>query len=294
MGDVFRTTLAIYRDYGGSSMMTILVTAAVLYLWVVEERKEIKILFVYLTAGLAGLFFFPLFSYAAIHIFLDSQVYYRLLWLIPMGMVTAYGAARAVSQIEARRKRAVISVLFVLFLAQSGSLIYCNPMVTKAENLYHLPGSVISTADVMHVEGRDVKAVVPSEMLQFIRQYDAGIHLAYGREALVDGWSSNPLYHTMEESPVHSFDVTDYAKQQGVEYIVLRAGTPIVGSKPIEDYEFTYLTTVENYDIYIFDRAEFAEEKKKEYKSSADADRDDFYIRTEPLSNGQIIMEETE
>ena len=252
MGEVIRTTLNIYKNYGGSSMMTLLVIAAVIYLWVTEEKKEIRQLFVYLTAGLAALFFFPLFAYAAMHFFLDSQVYYRLLWLIPMGMIAAYAAAKAVSQIETKRKRIVVGILFSLLLVQGGSLIYANPMVKKAENLYHLPQAVISVADVMHVDGRDVKAVVPAEMLQFIRQYDASIHLAYGREALIEGWSNNQLYEAMEASPVRSYAITDYGKQQGVEYIVLRTGTPIVGTNPINHYEFSYLTTIENYDIYIF------------------------------------------
>ena len=139
---------------------------------------------------------------------------------------------------------------------------------------------MIAAADVMHVEGRDVKAVVPGEMLQFIRQYDASIQLAYGRDALVDGWSNNPLYEAMEANPVRSYAITDYAKQQGVEYIVLRAGTPIAGSKPIGKYEFSYLTTIENYDIYIYDRAEFAEEKKKEYESLTDSGRVENYLYT--------------
>ena len=294
MGEVIRTTLTIYKNYGGSSMMTMLVIAAVVYLWVTEEKKEIRQLFVYLIAGLAVLFFFPLFAYAAMHFFLDSGVYYRLLWLIPMGTIVSYAATKAVGQIEVRRKRIVTGILFALLLMQGGSLIYANPMVTKAENPYHLQKSVISVADAMHVDGRDVKAVVPAEMLQFIRQYDASIHLAYGRDALVEGWSSNPLYEAMEERPIHSYDVTDHSKQQGVEYLVIRTGTPIVGSKSIEEYEFSYLTTVENYDIYIFDRAEFAEEKKQEYKSSAEEEREDFYTRTEHLSDGMIEMEESE
>lgn len=281
MSEVIRATLSIYKNYGGSSMMTMLAGAAVLYLWITEEKKEIKILFVYITAAVGGLFFFPLFAYAAMHFFLDTQVYYRLLWLVPMGMVVSYGAVRLLSHLETKRKRFFAGILTAAFIMQSGSLIYRNPLVTKAENLYQLPSSVIAVADAMKVEGRDVKAVVPGEMLQFIRQYDASIHLAYGREALVDGWSSNPLYDAMEATPVRSFAITDYSKQQGVEYIVLRVGTPIVGTNPIEHYEFSYLTTIENYDIYIFDRAEFAEEKKAEYASFLDMEREDYYTRTE-------------
>ena len=280
MGEVFHTTLTIYKAYGGSSMMTLLVMAAVLYLWVTEEKREIRQLFVYATAGIFALFFFPLFSYAAIHFFLDEGIYYRLLWLIPGGMVASYAAVRALSRIEMKQKRLVVGVVFSLLLIQSGSLIYQNPLVTKAENDYHLPKEVIAVADVMHVEGRDVKAVVPAEMLQFIRQYDASILLAYGRDALVEGWGSNPLYEAMETNPVRSYAITDYARAQGVEYIVLRSGTPIVGGKPIEKYEFSYLTTTENYDIYIFDRAEFAEEKKQEYPSGLNADWEENYTHT--------------
>ena len=281
MMDVINTTLTIYKNYSGSSMMMLFVAAAVVYLWILEEHKEIRLLFSYLAAFVAALFFFPLFSYAAIHFFLDAQVYYRLLWLIPMGVIVSYAIVKAISQIEVRKKRVVVGIIMALFLMQSGSLVYQNAMVTKAENLYHLPQSVIDVADVLHVEGRDVKAVVPGEMLQFIRQYDASIHLAYGREALVEGWSNNPLYEVMEAKPVRSFLVTDYAKQQGVEYIVLRTGTPIVGGKPIEQYEFSFLTSVANYDIYIFDRAEFASEKKEAYKSTIDPNREDYYTKTD-------------
>ena len=78
MSEVIRTTLSIYYNYGGGSMMTVFVIAAVAYLWITEEKKEIKILFVYLTAAIGALFFFPVFAYIAMHFFLDSQVYYRL------------------------------------------------------------------------------------------------------------------------------------------------------------------------------------------------------------------------
>ena len=291
MSEVIRTTLSIYYNYGGGSMMTVFVIAAVAYLWITEEKKEIKILFVYLTAAIGALFFFPVFAYIAMHFFLDSQVYYRLLWLIPMGMIVSYAAVKVISQLEMKRKRVVAGILIALFMIQSGSLVYRNPLVTKAENLYQLPKSVIAVADVMKVENRDVKAVVPGEMLQFIRQYDASIHLAYGREALVDGWSNNPLYEAMEKRPVHSYELTDYARQQGVEYIVLRAGTPIVGSKPIENYQFSYLTTIENYDIYINDIVPYAAEKKQEYASTIDPNREDNYKQTVPLSDGKIFVE---
>ena len=55
MLEVMKTTLNIYQNYGGDSMMTLLVMAAILYLWVSEERREVKILFVYLVTGIIAL-----------------------------------------------------------------------------------------------------------------------------------------------------------------------------------------------------------------------------------------------
>ena len=46
MTEVIQTTINIYKNYMGNSMMAVLLMAAVLYLWVTEEKKEIRILFV--------------------------------------------------------------------------------------------------------------------------------------------------------------------------------------------------------------------------------------------------------
>ncbi len=272
MGEAIRTTLDIYRNYEGTGCLLFLVSIAVVYLWMFEEKKEIRTILVYVPFGIIVLFFFPLFSYISMRYFLDDQVYYRLLWLIPMGLLACYGIVKVISRLNVRKKRIMVGTLLGLFLLGSGNLIYANDAVTITKNLYHLPPEDIAVADVMHVDGRDVKAVVPSEMLQFIRQYDASIKLAYGREELIEGWRSNPFYDAMESNPVRTFLITDYAMQQGVEYIVLRSGTPLVGTKPINKYRFSFLTSAYNYDIYIFEDAPFFEEKKQEYRATFDED----------------------
>lgn len=270
--------LIAYDGYKGESFLVILAFSAVLYIWIIEKSPEIKLVLARLPMILLALFFFPAFSFVASRYFLDGGVYYRVLWLIPFTIITAYALVRVISSLSTHKKRAVCTLLFVLMIAQGGSFIYLNPLMTRAQNLYHLPEEVIEVADVMHVEGRNVKAALPGEMLQFIRQYDPSINLAYGREALVDGWSANPLYDILESNPVKSYHLTDEAKIQGVEYIVLRTGTTIVGSKPIDEYEFSLLAQIKGYDIYIFDRAEFARSKKEMYLPLLPKDREDHYI----------------
>ena len=51
----------------------------------------------------------------------------------------------------------------------SGSFIYSNEFFNRAENLYHVPQSVVDICDAIEVEGREVMAVFPAELLQYVR-----------------------------------------------------------------------------------------------------------------------------
>lgn len=270
----------IYENYSGTSMMLVWFVLAVIYLWIAEKDKNIKMMFCYVLSVIGILFFCPIFAYIAMRYFLDSQTYYRVLWMLPMGIVVSYASVKLATSVPSVRNRKIFAAAIILCIAVTGQFIYSNKSVTMGENAYKLPSDVIKVADIMRVEGRSVKAAVPSEMLQFIRQYDASINLAYGRDALVEGWSGNPLYDAMESMPIRSWLVSDTAKQQGVEYLVIRTGTPIAGSKPISDYEFSYLTSVGAYDVYIFDRADFAEEKKEAYKGTGHSEHNENWINT--------------
>lgn len=270
----------IYEDYSGTSMIFVWFLISIFYLWIAEKDKNIKMMFCYVMSLIGVLFFCPLFAYASMRFFLDSQTYYRVIWMLPMGIVVSYAAVKLATSVPSVRNRKIFVVCIILAIATTGQFIYSNKSVSIGENPYKLPTDVIKVADIMRVEGRTVKAAVPAEMLQFIRQYDAGINLAYGRDALVEGWSGNPLYDAMESTPIRSWLVSDTAKQQGVEYLVIRTGTPIAGSRPLSDYEFSYLTTAGAYDIYIFDRADFVDEKKEQYTGMGLPDYNENWINT--------------
>jgi len=268
MINAFLRSMEIYESYSGTSMIFVWFIISMLYLWTTEKDNDIKLLFCHLMCIMGVLFFFPPFAYTAIHVFLDNQTYYRFIWLMPIGLIVSYVAVKLVFGVASPKYRRVLAISIIIGMMVSGNFIYSNNSVTMAKNEYKLPVDVVSAADIMHVDGMEVKAVVPAEMLQFIRQYDASIMLAYGRDALVEGWSGNPLYDAMESVPVRSWQISDTARQQLVDYIVLRTGTPIAGSRPLSSYEYSYLTSTGIYDIYIFDRAVFAEEKKEQYKNN--------------------------
>lgn len=294
MLEALSKTLSAYDAYKNGSFFLMIGFAAILYLWIMEDKKGILMVLAAVPSVIMALFLFPAFAFVASNYFLEGGVYYRILWLIPLSMITAYAFTRTISRLGDRKKRLVTMGLFTVLIVGAGQLVYLNPLISPSQNPYQLPQSVINAADIMHVEGRDVKAALPAEMLQFIRQYDPSIQLAYGRDALVDGWGSNNLHDALEEPFIRSYAITDAAKAQFVDYIVIRTGTTVVGTNPIEQYEFTFIAETDGYDIYIFDRSEFADEKKKVYLPLVDPDRDNCFVEgaTGPDSEFKYIPQE--
>lgn len=252
MMEMLRFTIKIFKDYSGSSMYTLLFLCALFFLWLTEEEKGKKVLLVYLTTVIFALFFFPLFAYLAIHYFLEEEVYYRFLWLLPMGVIVCYSITRLIGMMNTGLRKALVGFLCAVYIIGSGKLVYANPAVTQAENMYHLPESVIQVADRLVLEGETVKAVVPGEMIQFIRQYDTTIMMPYGREMLVDRWSISvnyELYELMESDNIYMQYLEALCKENDIDYAVLRQTTPVYGD--MEACTLKKIDSAEGYDIYM-------------------------------------------
>lgn len=250
MLEIIRRTIEIYQSYGGSGAYFLFFLAALFYLWFQEEDKSLRIVLVYLSSSVFVLFFFPVFAYYAMHYFLDKEVYYRFLWLLPFGIVVSVAIVRLIGRTQKRVYKVAAGAICIALIVVNGRLVYNNPAVTKAENLYHLPNEVIAVAKELQIEDTWVKAVVPSELIQFIRQYDGYILMPYGREMLVGSWEQNhDLYKAMESDNIHAEYVTILCRENEVDYIVVRKLTPVSGD--FEAYGFQKLAETEMYYIYI-------------------------------------------
>ena len=261
--EAFRMTIDMYRDFSGTGMVTVFFLAALCYLWFWEKDKGIRVILVYLVTAVLVLFFFPLFSYLAIYHFLDNEVYYRFLWLMPMGVIACYVVVRVLEQIENGCRRALFGVACAAMIMVQGSLIYANPSVVKAENPYHLPQTVIDVADIIGIDGQWVKAVVPAEMIQFIRQYDPMIMMPYGRDMLVESWDvqggNREMYEAMEADIIHAQYLVLLCQQEKVDYIVVRQTSQIGGD--FEEWGFMKIASITGYDIYMDKHSQYYEEK---------------------------------
>lgn len=220
MYGIFMESLVIFKLYTGLKLLLALSLVMWLFLLVTERNKKVRIVLVYAPFLAAALFLFPVSRKAFVAAGLDGETYYRVLWTIPMGVIFCYGACRLFA--ERRRIGLVIAGALVIVC---GSFVYQSPYITRAENLYHIPDTVVKICDRIKSGDPDVRvsAVMPTELIHFVRQYDASINMPYGREMLVERWEYyNAVYEAMEKPEVVSMEeLLAVTRQENCAYLVM-------------------------------------------------------------------------
>ena len=179
-------TINIIIQYEGSGFILLLYAAAFVLL-LKNETDRLCVLF--LLPPVHGI-------YSKIE---GSDTYYRLFWLLPAGTTIVYAAVRTFAD---HLRRMLILMAFLIFLC--GSNVYENRNIVKAENRLHIPQAVLDVCNTITNDtgGKPAMAAMPSELVQFVRQYDTRIMMPYGREMLMPAYANyyNAVYAAMARS----------------------------------------------------------------------------------------------
>lgn len=246
---MWNTVNYLFRSYMGTGLIVIWFLAALVYLLLTEKRKHIRILFVYVPLILLLFFFNPLFA-RLVYDNVGDEIYYRILWLIPITVVIAFAAVEIYGKLK-EKQRIWFALAAAVLIMISGSYVYNNPYFRKAENLYHVPQSVVEICDAIEVEGREVMAVFPAELLQYVRQYSPVVCMPYGREITVERWNlltENPLYDAMEAEEIDAERLAGLAREELCAYVILPEDKKVNGN--LNDHDFETFGRVEGYVIY--------------------------------------------
>lgn len=223
MFGIFMESVVIFKLYTGLKPLLLLTLLMWLYLLFREKNRRNRLMFVYAPLIIVLLFLFPLSRKFFVAAGLDPETYYRILWTIPMGIITIYGFCRLFE-----KHRRIGTALTAVLIALCGSLVYQSDYISKAENSYHIPDTVIEICDLIEPENPDarVSAVMPPELIHFVRQYSARINMPYGREMLVGQWDYyNAVYEAMEGSEVVDMEkLLEAVREEYCQYIVMAPG----------------------------------------------------------------------
>lgn len=258
---MWRDVIELFQAYMGTGMIVIWYMISLVYLWINEKRKDLRILFLYFPVILLLVYFNPLFA-GLVYRAAGGEVYYRILWLLPVTLTIAYACVQISRRIAGTQaapgsffhgREGLLADLAALSMAGavavSGSLIYSSPLFSRAENLYHVPDSVVHICDEINVPGREVMAVFPMELLPYVRQYSPVTCMPYGREMTVERWGYyHPLAEAMEQEIISLETLVPLVRQAGCHYCIFREDQKLQGDP--EDYGWVEFGKTDGYVIY--------------------------------------------
>lgn len=235
----------IFQKYMGTGLIIILFMVAIVYLLIMEKSRPKRILFIYCPMIVFLCFFNPLFfgifAYAA-----EEEIYFRLMWLLPVAVVLAYTAVSILDSLKGKA-RVGFGVAAILVICVSGKLVYSSPLYSVADNLYHMPQEVVDICDAIKVDGREVMAAFPEEFLLYVRQYSPVVCMPYGRESITGYYNEFNSLMGKEEIPVD--ELVSLSRENMCHYLILREEQILLGD--MGAYGFRVFDKMHGYVIYM-------------------------------------------
>lgn len=182
--------------------------------------------------------------------------------MVPITVVTAYFLVVFIYRWKRDAVRILAAVLAVACIAVSGERIYSSATFTKAQNEYKLPQAAIEVADVIAAAGVDwkAKAVVPNELLCYIRQYRCDIGLFYGRNAggfiSEIGEDEQKVYEQMCSPNPDVSVITELGKKNEVTFLCFNTSTQEI-PEDLSGYGYQLYRVAGDYSIYILETKMF-------------------------------------
>lgn len=238
--------------YNNKSFLVPLFLIALLFLWMTEKDRKLRVVLVYLVTAITVIFLCPLYAWIGMRI--DKDIYYRVFWTLPIGLLVCYSVVKLTMRFKSVTAKGLVLVLAVIGIALNGKFVYDNQNTIhhRAVNQYHIPQSVIDVADALKLDNYKPIAVLPAELLPFFRQYTADVYTPYGRNILEPAWNfQNELYDAMEGDSnwYDAKEVARCARNERCAFVVLSCAKQVQGS--MEEQGYFLFRFVQGYYIYM-------------------------------------------
>lgn len=250
MAEMFGFVTSVFREYMGNGLLLLYFVVATLFLAFKEKNKALKWLLISVTAADILVFFCPLTVSLIRDKMEEGMVYYRILWLLPTVVVSVYATIRIIDMFKQKWLRIALALIALVCVYIGGNPVYNSPLFTKSPNAYQIPEEVMELCEAVGIPGRTVRVLMPSELIIYVRQYSSYVEMPYGYDVQVEQWAmSNPIEREMSKDVTDTKIITDYAKETGSQYVVVRKDHELTA--PVEKYGYDCFYISENYVVYL-------------------------------------------
>jgi len=190
----------------------------------------------------------PIFTKIILN-FINEEVYWRMYWLVPIGITLAYIFTKIIySQSKVIRKIFNSIAIFIIIIA-SGKLVFSSENYQKVNNYYKVPDEILDIVlEVSKDEEGYKKLVGPHEFIIYTRQIDGTIKLGDAR-SFTAVYSQYAFVTFINEGDVSNLMVR--AKKEDCNYIVFKNETEL-NSDP-EIYGYKLIKQNKLYKLYKFE-----------------------------------------
>lgn len=244
----FEAVIESFVAFQGTGLIVTLFLASLLFICYGTKDRFIKDIFVKYSIYVLILFFLPIW-YVYIYFKSDYEILYRILWLLPIGIVVCYTLVEVIYKFS-EKIRSLSFVGALLLIVICGEYVYSSEFFSRAENEYHVPDIVVDICKEVEVEGKEIRIAVPDELVSYVRQYSSTVLMPYGRETLM---GLNPglsyLQSLLSEDVINTPEMVHELRDWWTPYLVIRSDARFTES--LADYDLVYVTSFGDYDMYL-------------------------------------------
>ncbi len=224
MASYFNTAVDWLRSYAGDGWHVVLFLPALAYILFARCDKRLKRFLAAYTVLFLFLYFCPVTAKIIMDYCIGEEVYWRMLWLLPIPFVIAFAGTLLFRHFRKKAAQILCLTALVLVIAFTGRSMYFgeDSRYTLASNWNKIPTEMYSVCQIILEDGDPSavkKAVVPEEMVSYVRQYTAQIELVFGRRGNL-GKRAQRVYDEMTSPDPDLEALTVNARKLSVDYLV--------------------------------------------------------------------------
>ena len=155
-----------------------------------------------------------------------ETVYWRTLWILPMGIVIVSAAVAIIKRIKNRGLKIIALLIFIVFVVKAGSPVFTEDNFQRTENCYKIPDIAVKTADIVLTDAKGTaKIIAPEEISTWIREYSSDIIVPYGRGYIYgyEGWiaESEYLRNIWGDEILDLEKINEVVRLWGYDYLII-------------------------------------------------------------------------
>ena len=223
--DALKECVRIWNKYWGAGWALIPFLVGAAFLLVFRRKdKEVKNLLLTAVSGVF-VFFFPLAA-KLMWKFIGRDVYWRVLWIVPVIPLTACAAVHAMRGVGTRNLRFIIIIITVIVLTGKDF----RSAYVRVNNSRQVPDTVAAAVDLINEDraGKDVMVAGDDFLASYIRVYDPDIRMPYGRAMrYVISIPGIGIYQGLQKAPDCNYArLAKYASREDCDYLLVCKITP--------------------------------------------------------------------